>query len=252
METKMVKLTFCIKRLPHICFREFVKNISEKWIPQITTVPRIAQSVRQLITSYTSHVQRLGVPARKYDALIEFWVDDVDAAIAVLTDKQFEAVASNICKAIIDKNESVAVFTKELPPQIDHEISTKCGQKSKYRFTTMLMRNSNMSFNEFVCYHKEHHMPLFSSISIIQKNVLRYVVSHRINNVRPDGLTCGKYDGIVDFWFDNSIDLFAIFVNPKYLSKVRPDERRFLNLKACDFIISRELPPVIWINETRI
>jgi hypothetical protein len=192
-------------------------------------------------------VQDLGLPARRYDALIELRLDDVGSAAAVLTDKQFEAAASRAYKAIIDRNGSAALLTRELPPPVDHDIAAKYGQKPKYRFTTMLMRNSAMSFNEFMRHHKERHIPLFSSIPIIQRNVLRYVVSHRISGLSPDGF-CGKYDGIVDFWFDNAVDLAAIFVNPSYLSIVRPDERRFLDLSACDFIISRELPPLIWTN----
>jgi hypothetical protein len=243
----MIKLTFCVKRLAYISFRDFVEELGGKWIAQFTALPVIAQGARQLVASYTSRVQDLGLPARKYDALIELWLDDLDSAAAVLVDKQFEAAADRAYKALIDKNGSAALLTRELPPSIDHDIAAKCGQKPKYRFTTMLMRNSALSFSEFLCHHKERHIPLFSSIPIIQRKVLRYLVSHRVNALNPEGF-CGKYDGIVDFWFDNVVDLAAIFVNPRYLSIVRPDERRFLDLRACDFIISRELPPFIWTN----
>jgi hypothetical protein len=34
--------------------------------------------------------------------------------------------------------------------------------------------------------------------------------------------------------------MLIVFINPKYLSRVRPDEKKFLNLRKCDFIISKE------------
>jgi hypothetical protein len=68
------------------------------------------------------------------------------------------------------------------------------------------------------------------------------VVSHSI----PHAFPCASgYDGVVDFWFDNALKMYALFVDPTYLAKVRPDEKRFLDLAKCDFIISRELPPLI-------
>ena len=240
----LIRVTYCIRRHSDISFRDFVAWCNKQFIPYVASIPIVKENVHRLIVSYTSSLQTIGIPQKKYDALIDFWLDDFKAAMAVFTDSTLCFLRDKAGESYLDFNKCHCVVTQEMSPIFNEDVSTSIGSKPKIKFTTLLVRNHSMSFGQFTKHHKEKHINLFSSVPIVQSNVRRYVVSHKM--IEDDNIFFyKKYDGIVEFWFDNVIDMCAVFINPTYLSKVRPDERRFLELNKCDFVISRELSPII-------
>ena len=109
------------------------------------------------------------------------------------------------------------------------------------KFTILLKRHPAMSQQEFVAYHREKHAPLFCALPAVQQRVRRYVQQHTVPVEMP-GLPPVKYDGITELWFDSVNDIAALFSDPAYLAQIRPDEAHFLDLHACDFIVSQEHP----------
>ena len=85
----------------------------------------------------------------------------------------------------------------------------------------------------------EKHAPLFSSLPAVKKHVRRYVQQHTVPLDIP-GLPPMKYDGITEIWFDSKEDIGAVFNDPEYFAKIRPDEELFLDLNGCDFVVSEE------------
>lgn len=238
----MVKITCCIQKKSGIKEGELIKKLQEIFIPKVFAVFTAPTSIVKCVVSVTGSIQRIGIPPRKYDALIDFWVNHSDAIQEIIDGPRFERIQRD-CGAFINWEKSQFILTEELSPVFDTDVATHIGQKPMIRFTTLLVRNQTLTFDEFRVHHKERHIKLFSSVPVIQKNVKRYVVSHSIvtdDKRKP----FEKYDGIVEFWFDNIADAMRIFIDPVYLSRVRPDEHRFLELKKCDFVISKELPPI--------
>ena len=109
------------------------------------------------------------------------------------------------------------------------------------KFTILLKRKSTLTHEQFVDYHKTRHAPLFTSIPAVQAHVRRYVQQHTLPVELP-GLPPVKYDGITELWFDDVPAIAAVFGDPEYLARVRPDEEKFLDLHGCDFVISQENP----------
>jgi hypothetical protein len=243
----MVRITFCIKRNSHISFKNFIDWSNRQLIPKIASLSFLKESVNRFIVAYTSIWQSLGIPKRKYDVLFDFWFDNYEKALIIFSENVLSSIINNTGQIFIDMEKCYCVFTNELPPIFNGEVSTKTGQRPKLRFTSLLIRNHSMSFSEFTKHHREKHIQLFSSVPVIQKNVKRYTVSHQLMNENmKDNFFANKYDGIVEFWFDNVFDMYGVFINPIYLSRVRPDERYFLDLDNCDFVISQELPPILF------
>lgn len=58
--------------------------------------------------------------------------------------------------------------------------------------------------------------------------------------VELPGLPPVKYDGITELWFDDVDALARCFGDAEYMAIIRPDEEKFLDLHACDFIVSTE------------
>ncbi len=107
------------------------------------------------------------------------------------------------------------------------------------KFTILLRRNPALTHDEYVTYHKSSHATLFTSIPAVKRHVRRYVQQYTLPVDMP-GLPSAKYDGITELWFDNPEAVAAVFTDPEYLEKIRPDEEKFLDLHGCDFILSDE------------
>ncbi len=107
------------------------------------------------------------------------------------------------------------------------------------KFTILLVRKPSLSQEAFVEHHKAVHAPLFMSIPVVKETVRRYVQQHAIPVDLP-GLPPVKYDGITELWFDDTEALARCFSDPQYMTHIRPDEQSFLDLHACDFVVSTQ------------
>lgn len=107
------------------------------------------------------------------------------------------------------------------------------------KFTILLVRRKDLSHEDFVSYHKNNHAPLFTSLPEVQQYVRRYVQCHSFQVTMP-GLPPPIYDGITELWFDTVEDIAKVFTAESYMSTIRPDEEKFLDLHACSFLVSTE------------
>ena len=109
------------------------------------------------------------------------------------------------------------------------------------KFTILLKRHPALSHEQFVEYHKTVHAALFASLPAVRAHVRRYVQQHALPVELP-GLPPAKYDGITELWFDDVAGIAALFSDPDYLARIRPDEEKFLDLHGCDFLVTQENP----------
>lgn len=107
------------------------------------------------------------------------------------------------------------------------------------KFTILLRRKPSMTRDEFVAYHRERHAPLFCALSAVRQHVRRYVQRHTVPASIP-GLPPVTFDGITELWFDDVAGLEAVFASESYMETIRPDEAQFLDLHACEFVLSTE------------
>jgi len=107
------------------------------------------------------------------------------------------------------------------------------------KMTILLRRNPEMSHDEFVAYHRNNHAPLFSSLAEVKQHVRRYVQCHSTGEQLP-GLPDNHIDGSTELWFDDLAGLASVFQSPNYMATIRPDEEKFLDLHACEFLLGAE------------
>ncbi len=67
----------------------------------------------------------------------------------------------------------------------------------------------------------------------------RYVQCHSTGAQLP-GLPDNHIDGSTELWFDDPDSLAGIFRSPNYMAMIRPDEEKFLDLHACEFLVGKE------------
>ena len=109
------------------------------------------------------------------------------------------------------------------------------------KFTILLVRRPDLTHEAFVRHHRETHAALFMSVPAVKANVRRYVQQHRIDVDLP-GMPPARFDGVTELWFDDVGALARCFSDPEYLERIRPDEASFLDLHACEFVVSTEHP----------
>lgn len=105
------------------------------------------------------------------------------------------------------------------------------------KFVFMINRAEEMSFEQFVEYHRGHHAPLFTSIPEARQYVRKYTVSHP---VPAEGYPKPSYDGITEIWFENWADHDACFNSQNYREKVDPDEPKFIDFDSVGIMVTEE------------
>lgn len=107
------------------------------------------------------------------------------------------------------------------------------------KVTILLRRNPAMTLDQFVAHHKGRHAALFLSVPVVRETVRRYVQQHSLGLELP-GLPPARYDGVTELWFDDVESFGRCFGDAEYMRVVRPDELAFLDLAACDLVVSAE------------
>ncbi len=107
------------------------------------------------------------------------------------------------------------------------------------KMTILLRRRPEMTHEEFASYHRNNHAPLFSSLAEVKQHVRRYVQCHSTGEQLP-GLPDNHIDGSTELWFDDLVGLAGVFQSPNYMKVIRPDEEKFLDLHACEFLVGVE------------
>ena len=92
------------------------------------------------------------------------------------------------------------------------------------KFTILLKRNSAMTMEQFVDYHRNSHAKLFKSLPEAKQYVRRYVQQHPVEGGIP-GMPPRIYDGITELWLDDVEGLARLFQSKDYIEKIRRMKR---------------------------
>ncbi len=107
------------------------------------------------------------------------------------------------------------------------------------KFTILLKKREDLTREQYVDYHKNHHAALFASLPEVQQYVRKYVQGYALDVTLP-GLPPPAYDGTTELWFDDVGDIAKVFTSPRYMEIIRPDEEKFLDLHGCGFLVCTE------------
>ena len=111
------------------------------------------------------------------------------------------------------------------------------------KFVGMLKCKPGMTAEEFHRYWREVHAPLAMGVQEFARYVRKYVQSHAIESQVAVSGAGGNppLDGLAELWFDSPGDLRKAFSEPRYMSVIRPDELKFLDLPNCVTLIVEEI-----------
>ncbi len=107
----------------------------------------------------------------------------------------------------------------------------------------LLRRHPSLTHDEFVAHWRERHGPLIAGTPELADLIVRYEQHARH---RPDAISGNEdLDGVAVQRFERIDDFVAFFSHPRYAELIAPDERRFLDMDAVEFVICDEPHVVI-------
>lgn len=112
------------------------------------------------------------------------------------------------------------------------------------KFVGMLKRKPGISAEEFHHHWRNIHGPFVMGIPEFARYVRKYVQCHAMaaqTTVAGAG-PASPFDGIAEIWFDSPEEMRKAFSEPRYLSEIRADERKFLDLPNCITLLVEEVP----------
>ena len=109
------------------------------------------------------------------------------------------------------------------------------------KLSILMVRRSDISYEDFIHHWREVHAPLFAAQPESRKYVRRYSQDHRTGDVLP-GTIASNFDGIAEIWFDDISAAKAFFASDGYQRNVIPDEEAFMDRKRCELLYTHEYP----------
>jgi uncharacterized protein (TIGR02118 family) len=105
----------------------------------------------------------------------------------------------------------------------------------------LIVRNPDMTYDQFLAYWRDRHAALFSSQPIVKKTVRRYVQS-RIVSDTPAGAFLAPFDGIAQIWFDNLGGFLEYLQSSNYNEVIRQTKGDSRTHKECSSCSPRRRP----------
>ncbi|KAL3687128.1 hypothetical protein R1sor_013437 [Riccia sorocarpa] len=112
------------------------------------------------------------------------------------------------------------------------------------KFMALIVRNPNLTTQQFHSHWSGPHAALFCGQSVSQEKVVIYKQFHSSPEWTKDfvqlGLSIAEFEGVVEVWLETAEDVEAVFCNPEYVEEMRPDEIMLLNLERSGIMIGSD------------
>jgi uncharacterized protein (TIGR02118 family) len=105
------------------------------------------------------------------------------------------------------------------------------------KLNILMVRRSDLTFEQFDKYWRDVHGPLFASQSEVKRYVRRYIQEHHAKHTMP-GTVSSSFDGIAEIWFDDISAANAFFQSDDYKQNVIPDEETFMDRTRCELLFT--------------
>ena len=235
----MVKLIYCLRRLPHLSLEEFQQHWLEhhsQFGKQIKTLRRYVQCHALANDPIREALKQAGASAvETYDGLAISWFDSLEALQAELTKNPIVAAALEDEKYFIDHSRSTAMI-------VDERVVVEPVGPGNIVLVECLRRRSDIDrqlFSERWSHHqkighKAHELGL----------LMGYIQNHTLigDGARVPGLGNNDepWDGVVTAFF-HSIAMFkALAAHPLAHQESFKDEQTFIDhSKSVDFMARR-------------
>jgi uncharacterized protein (TIGR02118 family) len=205
-------LVFLYRRRADIGHEQFLCHWRDIHAPLVAAVPSIRRYVRDVVLPAD------GLPLRWHGAE-ELWLDDEQAADALMRDPQFVEGALADERNFIDTACVVRLRTIDHPVLSGEPIAI---DDSYPKRMTFLKRKPGMTREQLLEYWRHVHGPLAGSVPGVRRYVQSAVVPSGYAAAEPD------FDGVAQIWLRDADALRAVVSSSLFRDQVKPDEANFV------------------------
>ncbi|RDB24417.1 hypothetical protein Hypma_008454 [Hypsizygus marmoreus] len=123
---------------------------------------------------------------------------------------------------------------------IVHTMAAVPLRTDRARMLIFLKRKEGTTKAEFSDYWHNQHAPLFMSLDVVKKNILKYEQAHTndtwVKTPEALGVQPMDWDGVVVMEAETHEKLFEIFQDPEYQRLIGPDELKFVDRPKCQVL----------------
>lgn len=212
----MVKLIYCLRRLPALSREEFQRYWRENHGPLVRSFKDVMH-LRRYVQCHTFDFEWLDSSRRStgrpepFDGVAELWWDSLENFSPSIPDEERMKVNLTLyqdeCK-FIDIQKSPLWLTEETPFITDiPESGENAKPDSRVKFIYVLRKLEQQPADQFHKYWRDNHGPLVKSFNPVMK-VRRYVQSHTVYDeinkyMRFERNRIDYYDGVAELWWDS-------------------------------------------------
>jgi uncharacterized protein (TIGR02118 family) len=252
----MIKLVYCLRRLPSLSLEEFQRYWRENHGPLVRSFID-TMHLRRYVQCHTFGLDRLDPSQRPtgklepFDGVAELWWDTLEDFAPASPSEERTKVNLALYQdelTFIDIQKSPLWLTEEFPFITDvPEAGENAKPDSRVKFVYVLRRLEQVSTEKFHDYWRINHGPLVRSLYPSMK-VKRYVQSHtrydEINKyMQAERNRVDSYDGVAELWWD-SVQTYvpesADSEHAKANRILREDEMKFIDHSQSPMFLTKE------------
>jgi hypothetical protein len=234
----MIKLIYCVRRLPHLSMAEFQQHWLEhhsQFGPRVRAIRRYVQYHVLLDDPIREAMAQAGVSkVEPFDGIAIAWFDDLESLHKGLSDDPHVQAALEDEKHFIDQTRTSACIAEE-------HVVVEPVAPGNYVLLEVLRRRSDIDrkrFSELWSHHahigrKAHAMGL----------LMGYIQNHTLlgdaGKVSGLGDESEPFDGVVTAYFDSVAKFKALVQSPLASQESYEDEKKFIDHSQSVDMLSR-------------
>jgi uncharacterized protein (TIGR02118 family) len=207
-----IHLVFLYRCRDGIAHDEFVRHWAEVHAPLVRAMPSIRGYVRDIVSPGVG-------PRAAWHGAEELWVDDEEAADALMRDPRFLGGPLADESLFVDTEAIVRLRTRDHAVVAGEAIAEAASLPKRMTF---LKRKPDMSRAELLSYWRDVHGPLAGSVPGVRRYVQSPVVASEFSDGEP------RFDGMAQVWLNDSQALQEALASPLFREQVKSDAANFV------------------------
>jgi hypothetical protein len=251
----MIKLICFIRKRAELDVPAFQKHWREEHGPLIKRLPRLRRHLvryeqnHRLESDYARDAAAAEAPASSppspapaYDGSTIMWFSSMDAYNAFAAEPDYAEYIAPDEARFMDRTETLYFFTHEEDVKLGDAASQA---QASVKLLALLRRRADLSAEAFHAHWSGPHADLFIQHAPQRDHILAYQQNHRF----PEDYTrdpATRWDGLAEQWYASVEEFYAGAGGTPFNEIVAPDEERFIDRAATQFILSK--PPEIILS----